>query len=218
MIKKLFDLRHKFLTVAIITLFSLCIFSQSVVAQSASSSSQDNQLKPLRSDVGIHGLTVNLHQLSNFTYLKNDTLKTDGSSELEFVYRDVRMMMPRLGVGFQILTSFFVNGENTGFGVGSWGAGPVIRGYPLKTDRFQPYVQLNSLFGNNLAVSSLANTENGGDGFRVRLGLRGGFALRLSNTVGLFTEFGYDWESNRLFKADSKALQANIGIDYYLFN
>jgi hypothetical protein len=217
MIKKLFDLRYNFLAVVIITLFSLGTFSQSV-AQSNSSSSQDNQLKPLRSDVGIHGLTANAHFLSDFSYLGTDTLNADGSSELEIVYRNVRTMSPRLGVGFQIVTSFFTDGENADFGVGSWGAGPVVRAYPFKTDRFQPYVQLNSLFGNNLAVSTLANTEDGGDGFRIRLGLRGGFALRLSNSVGLFTELGYDWESSRLFRSDARALQANVGVDLYLFN
>lgn len=217
MIKKLFDLRYNFLAVAIIISFSFGILTQSVVAQSASAS-QDNSLKSLRSDVGIHGLTANAHFLGDFSYLDDDTLNADGSSELEFVYRNVRTMSPRLGVGFQIVTSLFTDGENADFGVGSWGAGPVIRAYPFKTNRFQPYAQLNSLFGKDLAVNTLANTETGGEGFRVRLGLRGGFALRLSNSVGLFTEIGYDWESNRLFKADSRVLQANIGIDFYLFN
>lgn len=215
MIKKIFG--YNFLAIAI-TILSLGFFSQSVIAQSTGSTSQDNQIKPLRSDVGIHGLTANMHFLSDFSYMGNDTLNGDGSSELEFVYRNVRMMSPRLGVGFQILTSFFVDGENADFGVGSWGVGPVVRAYPFKTDRFQPYVQLNSLFGNNLAVGTLANTENGGNGFRVRLGTRAGFALRISNSVGLFGEIGYDWESSRLFKAEARALQANIGIDYYLFN
>lgn len=215
MIKKIFV--FNFLAIAVSTLFLVSIFSHSVVAQSASSSS-DNQLKPLRSDVGIHGFTVNMHQLSDFSYMGNDTLNADGSSELEVVYRNVRTMSQRVGVGFQIVTSFFTDGENADFGIGSWGAGPVIRGYPFKTDRFQPYLQLNSLFGKDLAVSELANTREGGEGFRVRLGTRAGFALRISNSVGLFSEIGYDWESSRLFRSDARALQANVGIDFYLFN
>lgn len=215
MIKKIFG--YNFLAVAI-TLLSLGLFSQSVNAQSTGSSPQDNQIKSLRSDVGIHGLTVNTHFLSNFSYMGNDTLNTDGSSELEFVYRNVRTMSQRLGVGFQIVTSFFTDGKNADFGIGSWGVGPVVRAYPFKTDRFQPYLQLNSLLGNNLGISELANTREAADGFRVRLGTRAGFALRISNSVGLFGEVGYDWESSRLFKADSRALQANVGIDFYLFN
>lgn len=218
MIKKVFASLFRYLSIALITFAAIGIVSQAAVAQSSDAVPTDDGVQGLRSDVGIHGLTANFHFLSDLTYFGNDTLQTDGSSELEFVYRDVRMMTERLGVGFQVLTSFFVDGPNASFGVGSWGAGPIIRAYPLKTDRFQPYVQANALFGKNLAVSTLANTANGGDGFRVRLGLRGGFALRLSNSVGLFTEIGYDWESSRVFKADARAFQANIGIDYYLFN
>lgn len=217
MIKKVFSSFFRNFSVAIIAILTIGLCSQPVAAQSMQESN-DNGFKSLRSDVGIHGLTANFHFLSDFSYLGNDTLQTDGSSELEFVYRDVRMMSQRLGVGFQVLTSFFVDGPDASFGVGSWGAGPIFRAYPLKTDQFQPYVQANTLFGNNLALSTLANTQNGGDGFRIRLGLRAGFALRLSNSVGLFTEVGYDWESSRLFKADARAFQANIGIDYYLFN
>lgn len=214
MLKKIFGCN--FLVTVLLTIFSLVTFSHSVLGQSVDS--PDNQLKSLRSDVGIHGFTVNMHQLSDFTYLGSDTLNADGSSELEVVYRNVRTMSQRLGVGFQIVTSFFTDGENTGFGVGSWGGGPVVRAYPFKTDRFQPYVQLNSLFGKDLAVSELANTREGGEGFRVRLGTRAGFALRISNSVGFFGEIGYDWESSRLFEADARALQANFGIDFYLFN
>lgn len=214
MLKKIFDCNS--LAAVFLTIFFFGIISHSAVAQSADS--PDNQLKSLRSDVGIHGFTLNMHQLSGFTYLGSDTLNADGSSELEVVYRNVRTMSQRLGVGFQIVTSFFTDGENAGFGVGSWGAGPVVRGYPFKTDRFQPYLQLNSLFGKDLALSTLANTETGGDGFRVRLGMRAGFALRISNSVGLFGEAGYDWESSQLFEADARALQANFGIDFYLFN
>ncbi|MDZ7683455.1 MAG: hypothetical protein U5J63_17525 [Fodinibius sp.] len=177
-----------------------------------------DQFESLRSDVGIHGLTANIHSFSNYSYLGNDTLSTDGSSELEFVYRDVRMVSERVGVGFQALTSFFVDGPNASFGVGSWGLGPIVRAYPLRTDQFQPYVQANALAGDNLAVSELANTATGGNGFRIRLGLRAGMAFRIIGDLGLFAEVGYDWESSRLFKADARALQANIGIDYYLFN
>lgn len=218
MIKKVLIRLSKYFTTAILSIGIIGICIQPATAQSSDSS--QNNLKQLRSDVGINGITANFHALSDLNYLGNDTLQYDGSSELEIVLRDVRMMMPQLGVGFQIVTSFFVDnsGNNSNFGIGSWGAGPVVRYYPFRTNRVQPYVQANSLFGKDLAVSTLANTESGGDGFRVRLGLRGGLAIRLNNTIGLFTEVGYDWESSRIFKADARALQANIGFDLYLFN
>lgn len=179
---------------------------------------KNNTIKPLRHDVGIHGLTVNVHWLSDLHYKENDDmLSYDDSSELEFVYRNVRTMTPRLGVGFQVMTSFFTKGENENFGVGSWGVGPVFRAYPFKTARIQPYMQLNSLFGNNMALGTLSNTTKD-FGFRVRLGLKAGVAARITNTLGIFSEIGYDWESDRIFRSDSRNLQINIGVDYYLFN
>ncbi len=208
---------QKNLTGILVLTIALFVFSPvSLLAQTEG----DSSIKPLRSDVGINGLTANFHALGDFEYLGNDTLNYDGSSELEFVFRDVRMMTPQLGVGFQLLTSFFIDnsGDKSNFGVGSWGIGPVVRYYPFRSDRFQPYVQANSMFGNNLAMSKLANTENGGDGFRVRLGLRGGVAYRFTNNFGMFVEGGPDWGSGRLFKADARTYQLNVGIDLYLFN
>ncbi|SHF19905.1 hypothetical protein SAMN05443144_10694 [Fodinibius roseus] len=201
-------------------IFATSIFLISATALQAQSPGDNAAIQPLRSDVGINGLTVNLHALGDYSYLGNDTLQTDGSSELEFVFRNIRMMSPRVGVGFQVLGSFFVDnsGDESGFGLGSWGLGPMVRAYPFKTNRFQPYVQGKALFGNNMAVGELANTRTGGEGFRVRLGLRGGVAYRISNTLGFFVEVGPDWESGRIFRADARTMQVNVGIDLYRFN
>src|SRR5690625_732553 len=143
----------------------------------------------------------------------------DGSSELEIIFRNVRMMSPRVGVGYQVLGSFFVDnsGDQTNFGIGSWGLGPVLRAYPFKTNRFQPYVQANALLGNNMAVGKMANSRMGWDGFRGRLGLRAGIANRITNAVGFFVEAGPDWERARIFRSDARNLQVNIGIDFYRF-
>ncbi|WP_445665348.1 hypothetical protein [Fodinibius sp. AD559] len=216
--KKVFVRSCKVLTSALVLVLLTGVISNVIYAQSQSSPTDNNGIRPLNYDVGIHGLTANTHWLSDLHYKGHtDSLSFDGSSELEFVYRNVRTMFPRLGVGFQVVTSFFTDSKDAGFGIGSWGVGPVVRGYPFKTDRLQPYVQLNSLFGNNLAMGTLANTDKD-YGFRVRFGVRAGMGIRLTNSLGIFTEIGYDWESNRLFKADSRNLQANIGVDYYLFN
>lgn len=204
---------------AVFLLISLCCLStQSLMAQSTDT----NNIKPLRSDVGIIGLTANFMSLNSFDRLDTDSTTTplvnDGSSELEFKLRNVRMMSQRVGVGLQLLTSFFVNdaeGEPS-FGIGSWGLGPVLRAYPFKTDRLQPYIQGDMLFGNNLGVGDLANTERQG-GFRVRMSLRAGVAYRVNNSLGFFVEAGSDWESGRIFKPDARALQLNFGIDLYRF-
>lgn len=201
--------------------FSLVLFmfvagTVSSVAQTNDVNTGHQELKPLRSDVGIIGATANFKWLNSFTYLGNDTLDSDGNTELEVELRDVRTISPYAGVGFQMLASFFAGDSD--FGVGSWGLGPVLRGYPFETDRWQPYLQADALFGNNLATGDLADTKTGGDGFRIRLGLRGGVAWRLNNDLGLFFEAGPDWESSQFFKADARTLQVNIGIDLYRFN
>jgi hypothetical protein len=205
-------------------LLSLTFVSVQPLAAQSQEGINNNGIQPLRSDVGINGLTANFHWASDFTYLKEDSagmtrsLQNDGSSELELVFRNVRMISQRVGVGFQVLTSFFVDAPDASFGIGSWGLGPVARAYPFKTDRFQPYVEADALFGNNMAVSTLANSRDGGNAFRVRLGLRAGAAYRITNGFGLFIEGGPDWESGRLFKADARAWQVNFGIDVYRFN
>lgn len=217
MIKQVSDSLIKFSGTVVLALLLTGMLMHPAAAQS-DSNAEDSSLKSLRSDVGIHGFTANFHWLGDYNFKGSDTVRTDGSSELEFVYRNVRMMSQRLGVGYQLLTSFFVNGNNSNVGVGSWGLGPVVRAYPFKTDQIQPYVQINTLFGRNFGLNTLANSREAVDGFRVRLGVRGGVAFRITNSVGLFTEVGYAWEGPRIFKADARALQANIGIDFYLFN
>ena len=200
------------------SIFLLALVSALAAGPLSAQSGDSNQpdIQPLRSDVGLNGITANFHWLSNLTYKGNDSLQYDGTSELEIELRNVRMMSPRVGVGFQVLTSFFTGGDKS-FGIGSWGAGPVIRGYPLKSEQWQPYLQADALFGNNLAVGRLANT-GAVDGFRVRLGLHGGLAYRISNRLGFFLEGGWNWESDRLFKSDARVLQINIGVDLYRFN
>ncbi|HKL19218.1 MAG TPA: hypothetical protein VJ905_09635 [Halalkalibaculum sp.] len=194
------------------------LLSSSAFAQSGEPMEQSQQIKPLRTDVGILGLTANFKWLNDFTYMGNKVLESGDNTELEIEFRDVRTMSPRAAIGFQVLTSFYAGGSD--FGVGSWGLGPVLRAYPLayKLDKWQPYVQADALFGNNMALGELADTRNGGDGFRVRLGLRGGLAYRFTNEFGLFLEAGPDWESSRFFKADARAWQINIGFDVYRFN
>lgn len=204
----------RFFSLAAALLFLNILTLQNAHAQNAG----DTNLKPLRSDVGIHGITANFPWLGDYTYLGDGSFATDGSSELEIVYRNIRMMSQQMGIGYQLLGGFFVDGANSSFGVGSWGLGPVFRYYPFTLDKFQPYVQANTLFGRNFGLHSMANSAEASHGFRVRLGLRAGAAIRLNNTLGLFTEIGYDWEGPRIFKADGRALQVNVGLDVYLFN
>jgi hypothetical protein len=206
-----------------ICIFSLLGFFMLLSFQAAQAQELQSQsgLKPLRSDVGINGFTANFSGLSSFHNLANDTLHYDGSRELEIVFHDIRMMSPRLGVGFQVLGSFYTNSHpapgHSGFGFGGFGLGPMVRLYPFFTDRFQPYIQAKALLGDNMGVGKLDNTKHRGRGFRIRLGLRAGFSVRIINNFGLFVDAGPDWESSALFKADAMAWQINIGFDVYRF-
>ncbi len=192
-----------------------CIAARPVFAQELEPQPLDDPLKSLRSDVGIVGLTANLDWWNSFYYMGSDTLEFDSNHEVEIVFRDVRMLSPHLGVGFMILGSFFIDGSD--FGLGGWGLGPVVRGYPFETDRFLPYFQAQALFGNNLGLGKLADTINEANGFRMRLGLRAGLGIRVNNNFGFFIEFGPAWESSGFFSADSRVWQLNIGVDLYRF-
>jgi hypothetical protein len=211
--------RSLFLNLSGIALLIAALSLIPVSFVSAQTAQSDVGLKPLRSDVGINGLTANFDGLARFKNLGHDTLHFDNSAELEFVFHDVRMMSQRLGVGFQVLLGFFTNSTpgKPGFGLGSWGLGPTVRLYPFRTNRVQPYVQAKALLGDNMGVGNLDNTMNRANGFRMRLGMRAGIALRIINSFGIFADVGPDWESSALFKADAMAWQLNIGIDLYRF-
>jgi hypothetical protein len=211
------SVRKNLLSLSMVFLMT-AILATAALGQSGEGMEQSQQIKPLRADVGILGLTANFKWLNDFHYMGNKVLEEGDNSELEIEFRDVRTMSPRTAIGFQIMTSFFAGGSD--FGVGSWGLGPVFRVHPLalKLERWQPYIQGDALFGNNMALGELSDTRNGGDGFRVRLGLRGGLAYRFTNELGIFIEGGPDWESSRFFKSDARAWQINFGIDLYRFN
>lgn len=191
------------------------LLSEPMAAQESDDIFVDDSFTTLRSDVGIVGLTANLDWWNSFHYMGTDSLVFDNTHEIEIVFRDVRMISHRLGVGFMVMGSFVTSGSN--FGLGGWGIGPVIRGYPFKTDIFMPYFQAQMLLGNNMGLGELSDTINEANGFRIRLGLKAGLGIRITDSFGIFIEFGPMWESSTLFSADSRVWQFNIGIDWYRF-
>lgn len=201
--------------------FSLLIlvmgFTVSPVLAQNSDSENTTINKPLRSDVGIVGITANFNGLSDFTYTGQQALQKANGSVFEIELRDVRTMSPHLGVGFEILGSF-ITGGSKGFALDGWGAGPVVRAYPFETPTWQPYGEMDLIIGHELGLGKLSKTKNGGQGFRSRRGIRVGLAYRFQNNYGFFVEGGYEWEGDRLFHTDAKALQLNFGFDLYLFN
>lgn len=198
----------------LIFLISL-LLAKPLAAQEIDPQPANDPLLSLRSDVGILGLTANLDWWNKFYFMDSDTLKFDTNHEVEIVFRDVRMVSEKLGIGFMVMGGFFIDGSD--FGIGSWGLGPVIRGYPFKTDRILPYLQAQALLGNMMGIGKLSDTINEANGFRARVGLKAGLGLRVTNNFGFFVEFGPSWEGNRIFKADSRVWQFNFGIDLYRF-
>lgn len=212
---KHFTVLPKILGSLILAFVFNCFFIQPLAAQELDPQPLDDPILSLRSDVGIVGLTANLDWWNSFTYLGSDTLEYGTNHEIEIVFRNVRMLNSKLGVGFMVLGSFFI--DDSDFGLGGWGLGPVARYYPLQTDRFVPYLQGQALLGANMGLGELADTINEANGFRMRLALQAGVGIRVTNNFGFFIEFGPAWESSTFFSPDSRVWQLNIGIDLYRF-
>lgn len=216
MLTRVFTKPSKFIYTLTLILTFVGLATLPLMGQEVDSQIDNDSILPLRSDVGIVGLTANLDWWNKFYYMQSDTTLTGVSNhEVEIVFRDVRMLTQRLGVGFMVMGSFFADGSD--FGIGGWGLGPVIRAYPFRTDQFLPYLQAQALLGNNMGIGELADTRNEGKGFRVRLAIKAGLAVRFSNNFGIFVEFGPAWGSSSLFKADARVWQLNIGFDLYRF-
>ena len=126
------------------------------------------------------------------------------------------MLGSHLGLGYKFFSTVFMSGFFEGGGLGGGGVGPVARYYPLKTSRWQPYLQGSLAAGFNLALSDAQDINDVG-GFRFRSGLRGGLGYRISNALGLFLGIGPTWEYGQGFHLDSRALQIDLGIELYQF-
>lgn len=211
MLQKLHDTNRKTLGIIAIAVFSLLMLSSPLQAQELP---QKEQLKPLKSDVGIVGFTADLHWY-NYASTGNNTYS---ATKLELEFRNVRLMSSHVGIGFKLFGSISMNGFFEGVSYGESGIGPVLRYYPLESKRWQPYFQADALLGYKLTLAGAPEYANNDNGIRYRTSLQAGFTYRVSNAFGIFFEVGPAWDYGGGFDLDTRAVQANIGIELFRFN
>jgi hypothetical protein len=101
---------------------------------------------------------------------------------------------------------------------GESGIGPMVRYYPLESERWQPYVQAGAFVGYKLALGDVEMEVNNDSGIRYRAALQAGLTYRVINDFGIFLEVGPVWDYAPGFELDSRALQIDLGIELFLFN
>ncbi len=205
-------------TVALLFIVPILVLNfQMLPAQTTDLAEEEKQILPLRSGVGITGLTGDIKVHNFYTC----TPECDGrwQTELQFEIRNIRMLSRQFGIGYKGLATVFMAGFFEGGGLGGIGAGPLIRFYPLKTTKWQPYLQTGFLAGYNLALSNAIGIGDV-DGFRYRADIRAGLTYRVTNALGLFFEIGRIWEyenNESNFEMIARGYQIQIGIELFNF-
>lgn len=207
MTQKIHSLYSKLLGIFCLVILGLAIITSPLKAQQ---SSEKEQLEPLRSDVGIVGLTANLHW---YDYSAANT-----HTELEIEFRNIRLLSSHVGVGYKVFGSVTMAGLFEDVNFGESGIGPILRYYPLESKRWQPYVQAGAFVGYKLALGDIEMDVNDDTGIRYRTSLRAGLTYRVTNAFGIFLEAGPTWDYASGFELDSRALQIDLGIELFLFN
>lgn len=209
MIKKLHTLSLKLLGIIIFAFVSMAVITSPLKAQETS---EKEQLKSLRSDVGIVGLTGHLGWHNYYTV--SDGMDSD--IELEVEFRNVRMMSSHVGIGYKFFGGISFVGPFDEIRFGESGIGPMLRYYPFDSKKWQPYLQASSLLGYQLTLGDAPEAVN--SGIRFRTSLKAGLTYRVTNSFGIFLEFGPAWDYDSAFSLDTNALRLNIGIELFRFN
>ncbi len=193
----------------------IILFITSSLAAQNIRNRQHSQLKSLHSGVKIYGFTGNLFW-HTFYASAADYFKKRSQTELQVQFRNIYLLGAHVGIGYKVLATAFMEGFFKGGGVGGIGGGPIVRIYPLKSGRWQPYLQTGFIAGYDLALSDVAGVEQY-NGVRYRTGLRAGLNYRFTNAFGIFFEIGPEWEYAQGLNLDSHSLQINIGIELFRF-
>lgn len=201
---------------SLILVFALGVaVSTNTSAAQTAAAKQKKQLQSLRSGIGILAFTGNL-RWRNYYIGTSEGLKEESQIELQAEFRSIYMLSPHVGLGYRTFATVFMTGFFEGGGLGGVALGPIVRYYPLKSSRWQPYLQGNLLAGYNLALSDALGINDVG-GIRYRSGLRGGLGYKFSNAFGMFFELGPSWEYSESLRLDSRAIQFNIGVELFRF-
>ena len=199
----------------IVGILGLSLGAIELHAQAPKPERVEEQLQPLGSGTGILALTGNL-RWHTFYIPRSTGPEEESQTELQVEFRNIRMLSSHIGIGYRTFATVFMSGFFEGGGLGGVALGPVARYYPLKSSRWQPYLQGNLLAGYNLALSDALGINDVG-GVRFRSGLRGGLGYKFSNAFGMFFELGPSWEYSESLELDSRAIQFNVGIELFRF-
>jgi putative salt-induced outer membrane protein YdiY len=176
---------------------------------------KNTHFKSLHSGVKIYGFTGNLYWHTFYVSAAN-YFKKRSQTELQVQFRNIYLLGDHVGFGYKVLATAFMEGFFKGTVFGGVGGGPVLRIYPLKYGRWQPYLQGGFIAGFDLA-QSIPGSFQQYNGVRYRTGLRAGLNYRFTNAFGIFFEIGPEWEYGQDLNLDSHSLQINIGIELFRF-
>src|SRR5699024_1484252 len=152
------------------------------------------QLKPLKRGVHIYTFTGNLNWHTYYALTPTAGLSKESQTELYAAFQNITMLNAHFGLGYKFFTTVYMYGFFDGIGLGSVGLGPVARYFPLKSTRWQPYLQASFSAGYNLASTDKYIRND--DEFAFIGALQAGLSYKLSDRVGLFIEAGPNWQYN----------------------
>jgi hypothetical protein len=212
--------KKSFSWIETLTLGAIILFLTHPLAAQNTQSYSASQLQPLRSGVKLYDFAGNLQWQTYYSPSLNSNLqeylKIYTQSMVQVQFRQLFLLNAHVGVGYRVFGTAYVEGFFNGFGTGGAVAGPVLRVYPLKTTRWQPYLQAGFIGGYDLGLSDAAGIEHY-KGASYRSGLRAGLNYRFTNAFSLFLEIGPEWEYDSSFQLDAHALQIDVGIELFQF-
>lgn len=176
---------------------------------------QDTQLQPPAAGTRLWTGTASLRREVHY-FPGIDGTEKDVQTLLDIEFRWLRHTSRNFGWGVQGFGELFMSGTFGNVALGTLGVGPVLRGYPWQSNRWQTYLQANFLAGYDMALAD-AIGANRSEGMRYRPGLQAGISRRLSNTLGLYLEAGPVWEADETFQFDSRGIQLDLGIQLFRF-
>lgn len=209
---------YRIISIAVfITIILFTVNLPSAVSQTTENIKSED-ISALRTGVHIMDFTGNLSYYNVYRpcYQCEDGLKEEWQTQIKIEFRNIAMLNPQWGIGYKAFISAVMAGLFEGGGLGGIGAGPLIRFYPFKTIRWQPYLQAGVTAGYNLGLGRAAGIADVSS-FRFRTFFLLGITYRTSQAFGLFLETGRKWEYERGSGLQAREWAINIGIELFLY-
>tara|TARA_R110002124_G_scaffold216122_2_gene381915 strand:+ start:7600 stop:8199 length:600 start_codon:yes stop_codon:yes gene_type:complete len=146
---------------------------------------------------------------SGYETIRNTIISTD--------FNYIRLLNNRFGVGVKGFTKIFISDGFDGIDIGTIALGPIARTYFYNKDLLGFYFDASYLIGYDMQLSDAFGSIQNGD-VRFRTSLRLGSSYRVTNSLGLFIEFGPDWEGDfPRVETDAKGVELSLGFQLFKF-